>query len=750
MRAGGAAATGTDVESVRGAAVARWELYFLIHSFLDSGPCSETAQVLKRELTARGLLPTHGYTGTLVRMTPEDITARYAGATGRDLGGLLPALLERLVDIRASGTGPGPTLPRTLLSGGMQTLLQGHCHRLASDSVPPPVSGRATSSGAPPAGCYAAGSCSALRGKTPPHGRSMLQHVLARQQGCRRARRWPLPSTPNSLGVQYGRLYTLLAHFKDIFMAIFDRTGQRMVTGSDDKLVKIWNVHRGELLFSLRGHQGDITMIDINPANTIIASADTRGWVRVWRLCDGVPLVALRAHTAANTEPPSENEAAAEIAPREVKHISFLTHGDDEFLVCAVHGGTCPIWKVDTSSAQQAAAAQVSICTEYDVVRVRSNHNGGASRTLPSPSRHGAPTSPLLPDAAADAEISLPLTCCDVNASKTHIAVGCSDTNIYIFEIFPTVSKAAAKTRARSRRIATLSGHTKGVDGVRFGHIDDGSIGRLVSSSEDETVRIWSAAKASGGVLRYVSVACLDLRPPSLTRLRSPLRGGRGRGGGRATSSGAHTRLLSMKCEITMIAWSIDDSRVVTATKVPKADAEAGTYSAVLQVWDTGPRSCVEEVGKSRLLRALGTHGHAHRACVDMAVYVLVPHPSNKRLMLSAGYDGRAFIWDICSGLPLLRLMESPGTLILEGQFSGDGMNIVLCDGDGFLSVYGAGSPPVCLKEQFFLHDYGQLNYDHAGSVQDTAAQIAPHLMPRQLCDSESTVYPRVRTPLPR
>eukprot|EP01048_Picozoa_sp_COSAG05_P041427 COSAG05_NODE_21793_length_269_cov_0.611765_1_plen_54_part_10 len=54
MRAGGAAATGTDVELVRGAAVARWELYFLIHSFLDSGPCSETAQVLKRELTARG------------------------------------------------------------------------------------------------------------------------------------------------------------------------------------------------------------------------------------------------------------------------------------------------------------------------------------------------------------------------------------------------------------------------------------------------------------------------------------------------------------------------------------------------------------------------------------------------------------------------------------------------------------------------------------------------------------------------
>jgi hypothetical protein len=50
-------------------------------------------------------------------------------------------------------------------------------------------------------------------------------------------------------------------------------------------------------------------------------------------------------------------------------------------------------------------------------------------------------------------------------------------------------------------------------------------------------------------------------------------------------------------------------------------------------------------------------------------------------------------------------------------------------------------------QEQFFLNDYEQLDYDQTGQVQDTGAQVAPHLMPRVLCDSESARYPNVLQP---
>jgi hypothetical protein len=42
--------------------------------------------------------------------------------------------------------------------------------------------------------------------------------------------------------------------------------------------------------------------------------------------------------------------------------------------------------------------------------------------------------------------------------------------------------------------------------------------------------------------------------------------------------------------------------------------------------------------------------------------------------------------------------MNAAGTVCIEGGFSCGGAHIVLCDGEGFLSVYGSGPAPNCLK----------------------------------------------------
>ena len=49
-------------------------------------------------------------------------------------------------------------------------------------------------------------------------------------------------------------------------------------------------------------------------------------------------------------------------------------------------------------------------------------------------------------------------------------------------------------------------------------------------------------------------------------------------------------------------------------------------------------------------------------------MYVLKEHPRDSRLMLSGGYDGRAFLWNLVTGEPLLKLMDSPGTKIIDGE----------------------------------------------------------------------------------
>ena len=87
------------------------------------------------------------------------------------------------------------------------------------------------------------------------------------------------------------------------------------------------------------------------------------------------------------------------------------------------------------------------------------------------------------------------------------------------------------------------------------------------------------------------------------------------------------------------------------------------------------------------------------------------------------------------------------GSRLLDGNFSPDGQSFVLCDSLGYFSIYGSGVAPQSLREQFFRFDYDDLIRDSRGFVQDANQQIEPHLMRRQLADSDLIPYPSVLQP---
>ncbi|KAG6623304.1 Bromodomain and WD repeat-containing protein 1 [Phytophthora cinnamomi] len=95
------------------------------------------------------------------------------------------------------------------------------------------------------------------------------------------------------------RLKTLSGHLQiQAYCLAYDKQGKVVITGSDDRLVKIWSLRTGDLLFTLRGHVGNITDLVVNHSNTLLASSSDDKTVRVWELSTGAPVAVLVGHSS--------------------------------------------------------------------------------------------------------------------------------------------------------------------------------------------------------------------------------------------------------------------------------------------------------------------------------------------------------------------------------------------------------------------------------------------------------------------
>lgn len=88
-----------------------------------------------------------------------------------------------------------------------------------------------------------------------------------------------------------------LGHLSAVYCVLFDRSSRYIITGADDMLVKIWDAHSGRLLATLRGASMEITDMDINPENTLLAAGCLDRIVRVWCLQTTAPVAVLSAHS---------------------------------------------------------------------------------------------------------------------------------------------------------------------------------------------------------------------------------------------------------------------------------------------------------------------------------------------------------------------------------------------------------------------------------------------------------------------
>ncbi|KAG7394367.1 hypothetical protein PHYBOEH_005273 [Phytophthora boehmeriae] len=190
------------------------------------------------------------------------------------------------------------------------------------------------------------------------------------------------------------------------------------------------------------------------------------------------------------------------------------------------------------------------------------------------------------------------------------------------------------------------------------------------------------------------------------------------------------------------LAWTHDDTRLVTLHSVKlNSQAADSIWEQRIRVWDptTG-----------RLMMTLGAVDQEKKNGHINAVFALDTHPMDWRIVVTAGYDGRVFLWDISTGRMLKSFInlspDSKPLSNLDGGFTPDGNGFCFTDQVGRLLIFGTGSgeqysmTPV---QQYFLHDYVMLVTDAHYNVLDRETQELPSLMPSgPLMDASLVQYP--------
>ena len=77
-------------------------------------------------------------------------------------------------------------------------------------------------------------------------------------------------------------LAVLRGHRGGVNSVVFSSDGDRIVSGADDNTVRIWDARSGKQLAELSGHRGDVNCVAFSPCGDRVASASDDGTVRVW------------------------------------------------------------------------------------------------------------------------------------------------------------------------------------------------------------------------------------------------------------------------------------------------------------------------------------------------------------------------------------------------------------------------------------------------------------------------------------
>ena len=294
-------------------------------------------------------------------------------------------------------------------------------------------------------------------------------------------------------------LLTFSGHTNYISKCAFSPDGTRVVSASDDKTLKIWDVSPGRELITLRGHANMVLGCAFSPNGKWIVSASKDKTLRIWDAINGVEIGTFSGHlegvNACAISPNGAYVCSAgwdntlkvwDVQNGEVLHTfrghNGLVYGcafspDGEMIISASSDQTLKLWRIETGELLQTLTghtervldctfspnSELIISASMDgTLKIWSTKSGKTMRTLIGHNGY--------------------VNGCACSPDGSLILSASSDKTLKLWDL------------ASGNELRTLIGHTQRVLGCAFS--PDGS--RVVSASMDGKLKVWDANYAKG------------------------------------------------------------------------------------------------------------------------------------------------------------------------------------------------------------------------------------------------------------